>query len=101
MEVSSNMSNPTFKIHRSDGTIYPTIKKSFIKKAHISASDFLRGYLHLEDGTKWTLILEEGKVPNFGLNKKYVISFQVHIHGNFAVAREYVEWRDVYVQDKT
>lgn len=86
---------PQFSIFRQDGSLNPRIKRSFIRKEYINSYDYERGFLELEDGTRWELVVSpELEVAHSGdyYRETYCIcSMQVWDTGNYAVCRIYRE----------
>lgn len=80
-----------FSIYRADGSKPPSLKRSFIVKQRISLSDVVEGSLMLDDGTVWALIIEPEafEVMLKDQSAFCIVSYQVHTHGNYAVARLY------------
>ena|SRR5690606_1512863 len=79
---------PSFRIHRTDGSVVPSIKNAFVTKKTLSYEDIRRGYLILEDGTEWQLVMDSETSDKIFRDKRAcMVSFQAHSYGNFAVVR--------------
>lgn len=94
METKDKNSKPSpvsFVVFRSDGSKNPDILKYFLERMHIGAVDAVEGVLTLQDGTRWTLVLEPQVKEALKQtdNCQCLVSFQARRHGNFAVARLY------------
>lgn len=89
--TSASLFRPSFGIYRADGSKHPTLKRNFIIKMDLYTNDLRNGYVTLVDGTNWALSAEqEVKDAIQAVGDTFcIVSFQVHEHGNYAVARKY------------
>lgn len=91
MNPKPKTKKPTFNIYRADGSKCPTLRRCFIIRMDVSWNDRSVGSICLPDGTLWDLTIEDQAdqaIQDAG--RAYcIVSFQVHEHGNFAIARFY------------
>lgn len=91
----SALSIPTFEVYRkgSNNKLVPNLVKAFLMKKVITKDDIDRSYLQLPDSSLWILCpeLEVSYALDYSDSCICLVSYQVHRHGSFAVARLYEE----------
>ena len=79
----------TFHVFRKDGSKNPDIKLFFLENMVIDAHTATSETLKLQDGTVWSLILEQQVKEALKRETEVacLVSFQARTYGNYAVAR--------------
>lgn len=89
----NNQKLVTFSLYTPSGQKVASLKKAFIRTTFLNLQHIARGFLTTEDGAKWNLVVD------YPLQKALysveevaaIISYQVHDHGFYAVAKLYKE----------
>lgn len=83
---------PSFTAHRSDRKLMDYIQRAFLRNLTIDAEQYKAGWIQLEDGSKWKLLLETASELHTLLlhgQIQCIVSFQLWKDGRcWAVARE-------------
>jgi hypothetical protein len=85
---------PTFRIHRADGSRPLSLKNAFVLKEWLTQEDMDRGFIEIEDGTKWQLSIQDKDIRHVihSAGRAWcVVSYQAHTYGNFAIAKLFRE----------
>lgn len=85
MQATKQPTIPSFAAYRSDRTLYPHIQRAFLKDMEVTEEDLAIGYMILDDGTEWGIVLEgntEAKILARTGECYCIISFQLWKDGS-------------------
>src|SRR5690606_16403088 len=100
--TSNNPYNLTFSIYRPDGQKVSTLKRAFVRTGLINANHKERGFLVDDNDVQYTLICssELRNSLSYASQTPVIVSFQIHTHGRYAIAKFYVEEKPAKKEDK-
>lgn len=89
--LPNNQKLVTFSLYHPNGQRIASVKKAFIRTTFLNLQHLARGFLTTEDDTKWNLVVDYPlqKALYTAEEVAAIISYQVHDHGYYAVAKLY------------